>query len=160
MRWRKWLLVPLLALLGVGSGGAAYALFGTESEAAPAEASIEDWRWSPQAAPPPEPEREEPVDRPREERPARTQEPDAEQEPETVEEPPAPPPEPPPLPDPSGDDAITKAEVLDNGVALPPLESPPEIRAIIEAGNTIARSPYKWGGGHGKWQDNGYDCSG
>jgi hypothetical protein len=58
------------------------------------------------------------------------------------------------------DDAITRAEVLDNGVALPPLEAPPEIRAIIEAGNQIARTPYKWGGGHGKWQDTGYDCSG
>jgi cell wall-associated NlpC family hydrolase len=55
---------------------------------------------------------------------------------------------------------LTKAEVLKNGVALPPLEAPPEVRAIFEAGNTIARSPYKWGGGHGKWQDNGYDCSG
>jgi hypothetical protein len=31
---------------------------------------------------------------------------------------------------------------------------------MIEAGNVIARSPYKWGGGHGKWTDNGYDCSG
>ena len=57
-------------------------------------------------------------------------------------------------------DVLTKAEVLKNGVALPPLEAPPEVRAIFEAGNTIARSPYKWGGGHGKWQDNGYDCSG
>lgn len=59
-----------------------------------------------------------------------------------------------------GDDVLVKAEVLKNGVALPPLEAPPEVRAIFEAGNTIARSPYKWGGGHGKWQDNGYDCSG
>ena len=31
---------------------------------------------------------------------------------------------------------------------------------MIEAGNGIARTPYKWGGGHGKWQDTGYDCSG
>jgi len=59
-----------------------------------------------------------------------------------------------------GDDVLVKAEVLKNGVALPPLEAPPEVRAIFEAGNTIARSPYKWGGGHGKWQDTGYDCSG
>ena len=41
-----------------------------------------------------------------------------------------------------------------------PLESPDAVRAIIEAGNTIARAPYLWGGGHGKWQDKGYDCSG
>jgi hypothetical protein len=31
---------------------------------------------------------------------------------------------------------------------------------MIEAGNVIARSPYIWGGGHGKWIDKGYDCSG
>jgi cell wall-associated NlpC family hydrolase len=60
----------------------------------------------------------------------------------------------------ASDDILAKAEVLKNGVALPPLDAPPEVRAIFEAGNTIARSPYKWGGGHGKWQDNGYDCSG
>ena len=52
------------------------------------------------------------------------------------------------------------ATALDNGVALPPLEAPSEVLKIIEAGNTIARTPYKWGGGHGKWQDTGYDCSG
>ena len=31
---------------------------------------------------------------------------------------------------------------------------------MIDAGNVIARSPYIWGGGHGKWLDKGYDCSG
>ena len=55
---------------------------------------------------------------------------------------------------------ITKATALSNGVALPPLEAPEEVKQIIEAGNIIARSPYVWGGGHGKWLDNGYDCSG
>ena len=55
---------------------------------------------------------------------------------------------------------ITKATALPNGIALPPLDAPEEVKQIIEAGNIIARSPYKWGGGHGKWLDNGYDCSG
>jgi cell wall-associated NlpC family hydrolase len=55
---------------------------------------------------------------------------------------------------------VTKAFALSNGVALPPLEGPEEVKQIIEAGNVIARSPYKWGGGHGKWLDTGYDCSG
>ena len=55
---------------------------------------------------------------------------------------------------------ITKAVALPNGVALPPLEAPEEVKRIIEAGNVIARSPYKWGGGHGEWLDDGYDCSG
>ena len=55
---------------------------------------------------------------------------------------------------------ITKAYALGNGVALPPLEAPEEVKRIIEAGNVIARKPYLWGGGHGKWLDSGYDCSG
>jgi hypothetical protein len=33
-------------------------------------------------------------------------------------------------------------------------------QAIIEAGNRIAKKPYRYGGGHGKWEDTGYDCSG
>jgi cell wall-associated NlpC family hydrolase len=56
--------------------------------------------------------------------------------------------------------AVTKAVALGNGVALPPLDAPEAVKQIIEAGNGIARTPYKWGGGHGKWQDTGYDCSG
>ena len=59
-----------------------------------------------------------------------------------------------------GGGGTTKATALSNGVALPPLEAPEAVRQIIEAGNSIARTPYKWGGGHGKWQDTGYDCSG
>jgi hypothetical protein len=34
------------------------------------------------------------------------------------------------------------------------------VAAVIGAGNAIATTPYKWGGGHGAWKDNGYDCSG
>ncbi|MGH2943193.1 MAG: hypothetical protein ACRDLN_10540, partial [Solirubrobacteraceae bacterium] len=41
-----------------------------------------------------------------------------------------------------------------------PIEAPEEVRRIFEAGNQIARTPYLWGGGHGKWLDKGYDCSG
>jgi cell wall-associated NlpC family hydrolase len=55
---------------------------------------------------------------------------------------------------------VDKATALSNGVALPPLEAPEQVMDIIRAGNTIARTPYKWGGGHGSFQDNGYDCSG
>jgi cell wall-associated NlpC family hydrolase len=57
-------------------------------------------------------------------------------------------------------DGIRKATALPNGIALPPLEAPEAVRKMIEAGNVIARSPYLWGGGHGKWIDKGYDCSG
>jgi cell wall-associated NlpC family hydrolase len=57
-------------------------------------------------------------------------------------------------------DGIRQATALPNGIALPPLEAPEAVRRMIEAGNVIARSPYLWGGGHGKWVDKGYDCSG
>jgi cell wall-associated NlpC family hydrolase len=61
---------------------------------------------------------------------------------------------------PTHDASISNADVLKNGIALPPIEAPEEVRLIIEAGNQIARTPYLWGGGHGKWLDHGYDCSG
>jgi cell wall-associated NlpC family hydrolase len=61
---------------------------------------------------------------------------------------------------PTSDAAISNAEVLKEGIALPPIEAPQAVHDIIEAGNQIARTPYLWGGGHGKWLDNGYDCSG
>jgi cell wall-associated NlpC family hydrolase len=49
---------------------------------------------------------------------------------------------------------------LENGLAVPPASAPPEVKAVIEAGNEIATKPYKYGGGHGRWTDSGYDCSG
>jgi hypothetical protein len=67
---------------------------------------------------------------------------------------------PPAMPAGVGGNALSKATALPNGVALPPLEAPEEVKQIIEAGNVIARTPYLWGGGHGKWLDTGYDCSG
>ena len=57
-------------------------------------------------------------------------------------------------------DGVRQATALPNGIALPPLEAPQAVHDMIEAGNVIARSPYLWGGGHGKWVDSGYDCSG
>jgi cell wall-associated NlpC family hydrolase len=53
-----------------------------------------------------------------------------------------------------------KATALPNGVALPPLQAPEAVMEIIRAGNQIARTPYIWGGGHGRFLDKGYDCSG
>jgi hypothetical protein len=60
----------------------------------------------------------------------------------------------------SAGDGVDQATALPNGIALPPLEAPEAVRQMIEAGNQIARTPYLWGGGHGKWVDKGYDCSG
>jgi peptidoglycan hydrolase-like protein with peptidoglycan-binding domain len=34
------------------------------------------------------------------------------------------------------------------------------VQRVIAAGNRIQFLPYKWGGGHGTWNDSGYDCSG
>ena len=52
------------------------------------------------------------------------------------------------------------AAVLPDGTAVAPLSAPAVVAAVIQGGNEIARTPYKWGGGHGAWADNGYDCSG
>ncbi len=53
-----------------------------------------------------------------------------------------------------------KAVINDDGTASPPAGAPPEVVQIIEAGNEIATKPYRYGGGHGRWNDTGYDCSG
>jgi len=37
---------------------------------------------------------------------------------------------------------------------------PLRVRRIIAAGDRISGMPYKYGGGHGQWNDSGYDCSG
>jgi len=34
------------------------------------------------------------------------------------------------------------------------------IARVVRAANRIAAKPYKYGGGHGRWNDSGYDCSG
>ena len=54
----------------------------------------------------------------------------------------------------------TKATVGPDGLAVAPAAAPPLVQQIIAAGNRIAKMPYISGGGHGKWEDAGYDCSG
>src|SRR6185312_14834946 len=56
--------------------------------------------------------------------------------------------------------ATGKAVVGSDGLAVAPADAPPLVKAIIDAGNRIATKPYKYGGGHGRWEDSGYDCSG
>jgi len=53
-----------------------------------------------------------------------------------------------------------QATVGPDGLAVAPAGAPPQVQQIIAAGNQIASKPYKYGGGHGKWNDSGYDCSG
>jgi Putative peptidoglycan binding domain len=52
------------------------------------------------------------------------------------------------------------ATVNSDGTATAPALAPPVIQAMIDAGNKIATKPYIYGGGHGKWDDAGFDCSG
>jgi peptidoglycan hydrolase-like protein with peptidoglycan-binding domain len=47
-----------------------------------------------------------------------------------------------------------------DGMAVAPASAPDDVKEIIAAGNEIATKPYKYGGGHGSWNDSGYDCSG
>jgi hypothetical protein len=53
-----------------------------------------------------------------------------------------------------------RARVLPDGTAQAPDNAPEVVKRVILAANQIAKFPYKWGGGHGAWRDNGYDCSG
>jgi cell wall-associated NlpC family hydrolase len=53
-----------------------------------------------------------------------------------------------------------KGSVTADGFAVPPASAPRVVKRVISAGNVIAKHPYKWGGGHGRWDDDGYDCSG
>jgi hypothetical protein len=53
-----------------------------------------------------------------------------------------------------------KARLLPTGELVPPKSAPPRVKAVIEAANKIRTKPYIWGGGHARWWDKGYDCSG
>jgi cell wall-associated NlpC family hydrolase len=53
-----------------------------------------------------------------------------------------------------------KATLGADGRAVAPASAPAEVKGAIEAANRIVGKPYKYGGGHGRWEDSGYDCSG
>ena len=48
----------------------------------------------------------------------------------------------------------------DGRTAVAPPDAPPAVRAAVAAANRITDTPYRYGGGHGRWEDRGYDCSG
>ena len=50
--------------------------------------------------------------------------------------------------------------VLRNGIAYAPAHAPQAVKNAIWAANSLQRKPYVWGGGHGSFNDRGYDCSG
>jgi hypothetical protein len=53
-----------------------------------------------------------------------------------------------------------KTALLKDGVAYAPRRAPAAVKRAIAAGNRLQGKPYKWGGGHAKPDDSGYDCSG
>jgi hypothetical protein len=53
-----------------------------------------------------------------------------------------------------------KAKLLAGGIVIPPVSAPPRVKRVIAAANKITKKPYIYGGGHGRWWDRGYDCSG
>jgi hypothetical protein len=53
-----------------------------------------------------------------------------------------------------------KRAVLRNGIAYAPSRAPESVKNAIWSANSLRRKPYVWGGGHGSFYDNGYDCSG
>jgi hypothetical protein len=61
----------------------------------------------------------------------------------------------------SGLSSNTKqATLTPSGMAIAPVGAPAVVQQIINAGNQISHLPYRFGGGHGSYEDTAYDCSG
>ncbi len=56
--------------------------------------------------------------------------------------------------------AGTKAKLLPSGQAAAPADAPAEVQQAVWAANRIIALPYRYGGGHQRFEDSGYDCSG
>jgi cell wall-associated NlpC family hydrolase len=71
-------------------------------------------------------------------------------------------PEPRPVPAPAGPAPAGPAgqAIISAGRAIAPADAPVAVKRVIAAANQIRSKPYVWGGGHGRWRDRGYDCSG
>jgi peptidoglycan hydrolase-like protein with peptidoglycan-binding domain len=52
------------------------------------------------------------------------------------------------------------ATINADGTAAAPANAPLQVEEVIAAANQIIDKPYVWGGGHGSWVSDGYDCSG
>lgn len=52
------------------------------------------------------------------------------------------------------------ARIRTDGRAAIPRSAPKAVKRVLAAANLIVGKPYKWGGGHAKLVDSGYDCSG
>lgn len=56
--------------------------------------------------------------------------------------------------------SAASATLLANGMAKAPAGAPAAVRRAVRLGNRLQGKPYRFGGGHGRWEDTGYDCSG
>ncbi len=63
-------------------------------------------------------------------------------------------------PAPAAVPAGEQATLGPDGKAIAPASAPQQVKDLIAAANRIHGKPYKYGGGHGTWNDTGYDCSG
>ena len=54
----------------------------------------------------------------------------------------------------------TVAKLLPDGSAAAPSLAPEPVKQAIWAANKLQDKPYRYGGGHAKIEDTGYDCSG
>ena len=54
----------------------------------------------------------------------------------------------------------TQAKLLPDGTAAAPASAPRPVQEAIWAANRLQDKPYRYGGGHAKVEDTGYDCSG
>jgi cell wall-associated NlpC family hydrolase len=57
-------------------------------------------------------------------------------------------------------DPGASSAILLSGIALAPPDAPEAVKGVINNANMIVGRPYVWGGGHGSWYSDGYDCSG
>ena len=61
---------------------------------------------------------------------------------------------------PAPNNGATAKLAADGRTAIAPESAPQEVKDAVAAANKITRKPYRYGGGHGDFEDSGYDCSG
>ncbi len=63
-------------------------------------------------------------------------------------------------PAPKSSAPVHRAALRHDGTAVAPSDAPVAVKRVIAAANKIAKTPYRYGGGHGSFHDSAYDCSG
>lgn len=164
----RWALLALVVLLGAGVAGSALALRGHRTAPATAPATRAAAAVVPASTSAADPL---PAPRPRSVEPQAGVQPAASDAAErSPESEPAAPPE--KLPQPVSDAEIrrelkasgltagSRATITADGLAVAPIDAPGPVQQVIEAGDKIAKLPYRFGGGHATFVDTAYDCSG